>query len=162
METKAGDVLKVTAIDAIVNSAKAQRLSQAIGDRYHWDDPYRIRRPKGKRNLAVREDRAVPGSIQIMKNHTGNTFDVSYSMGFRDRTVKRIPTQEDSGALHEKRFKECLEALGALPDYQNLAFPYGIGCGLAGGNWTHFEQFIREFAVRFHKHVNLWNKKYTV
>ena len=83
-------------------------------------------------------------------------------MGFRDRTVKRIPTQEASGALHEKRFKECLEALGALPDYQNLAFPYGIGCGLAGGNLTHFEQFIREFAVRFHKHVNLWNKKYTV
>ena len=74
LETKAGDVLKVTMVDAIVQqcnclAVKAHGLSQAIADRYPWADPYRIRRPEGKRNLVVREDLAVPGSIQILKTH---------------------------------------------------------------------------------------------
>ena len=100
----------------------------------------------------MREDRAVPGFIQIMKNPIGDTPDaiVLYAQwDFGTGRVKRIPTHEDTPAQREKSFKECLEALGALPDYQNLAFPYGIRCGLAGGNWTHYEQFIRDFAFRF-------------
>lgn len=80
VETKVGDVLKATGVDAIVQqcnclTVKAHGLSQAIAGQYLWADPYRIRRLEGIRNLSVREDRAVPGSIQIMKTPTGATPD---------------------------------------------------------------------------------------
>ena len=100
VDTKFGDVLKVTTVDAIVQqcnclAVKAHGLSQPIADRYLWADPYRIRRPEGKRNLAVREDRAVPGSIQILKNPTGDTPDVIVlyaQWDFGTGRVERIPT----------------------------------------------------------------------
>ena len=127
VEPKVGDVLKVTTVDSIVQQCnclalKAHGLSQAIADRYPWADPYRIRRHERKRNLAVREDRAVPGSIKIMKNSNGDTPDVIVFYAQWDLgtgRVKRIPTHEDTPAQREKWLKECLEALGALPDYQN-------------------------------------------
>ena len=108
-------------VDAIVQqcnclAVKAHRLSHAIAHRYPWADPYRILRPEGKRNLAVREDRRVPGSIQIMKNPTGDILDVIIfyaQWDFGTGRVKRIPTHEDSPAQREKWFKVCLEALGA-------------------------------------------------
>ena len=48
VETKTGDVLKLTGVNAIVPhcnclTAKAHGLSQAIADRYFWADIYRIR-----------------------------------------------------------------------------------------------------------------------
>jgi hypothetical protein len=34
-----------------------------------------------------------------------------------------------------------------LLDTDEIAFPYGIGCGLAGGNWKRYEEMIEEFAL---------------
>lgn len=30
--------------------------------------------------------------------------------------------------------------------YVHVAFPYGIGCGLAGGNWEEYRTVLEEFA----------------
>jgi hypothetical protein len=54
-------------------------------------------------------------------------------------------------------FQECLQTLGAL-QYETLAFPYKIGCGLAGGMWTHYQQLIHDFAHQYHKDVYIVNK----
>ena len=42
--------------------------------------------------------------------------------------------------------------------YQNFAFPYKIGCGLAGGNWDHYLPMIEDFTVKYQKHVTLVKK----
>ena len=55
----------------------------------------------------------------------------------------------------ERWFSQCLDELGQCDHYQNLAFPYKIGCGLAGGNWDHYLTMIRDFAVKYKKHVTL-------
>lgn len=49
-------------------------------------------------------------------------------------------------------FNNCLRALfGFIADHHikkdvTIAFPYGIGCGLGGGNWFVIRNMIRSFA----------------
>jgi O-acetyl-ADP-ribose deacetylase (regulator of RNase III) len=43
-------------------------------------------------------------------------------------------------------FRQCLSKLHTiLPADAKVAFPYGIGCGLAGGKWADYEAMISDF-----------------
>ena len=151
-------------MDAIVQQCnclafKAHRLSEAIARKYSWGNPYRLRRCPGIRNLAVPQDRVEPGTIQIMKHPSGDRPDVIVlyaQWDFGTGRVNRIPTHEDTPAQREKWFQQCTRD---FKGFQNFAFPYQIGCGLAGGNWTHYQTMIEDFSVKFHKHVTLVLKK---
>ena len=35
-----------------------------------------------------------------------------------------------------------------LPELKSIGFPYGIGCGLAGGDWNKYERLLEGFAER--------------
>ena len=39
-------------------------------------------------------------------------------------------------------FKSCIDKISKIPDLKQVAFPYGIGCGLAGGRWEDYEKLI--------------------
>jgi hypothetical protein len=58
--------------------------------------------------------------------------------------------RSDSASAREGWFRRCLELIGELPPPQrptSLAFPYEIGCGLAGGEWARFDAMISAFAA---------------
>ena len=42
-------------------------------------------------------------------------------------------------------FQECLDAIGKL-NLKSVAFPYEIGCGLAGGKWACYDNMLQKFA----------------
>ena len=139
---------------------KPHGLSAQIARKYPWGDAYRYRRRQGFRNLAVPEE---PGTIQIMSNwkqitHTPSPdvimlyaqWDCGKGGGYQ-----RVPGYEDNQRNREKWFQKCLHELGKWDYYQNFAFPYKIGCGLAGGNWDHYFSMIQDFAVKYNKHVTL-------
>ena len=72
---------------------------------------------------------------------------------------KRVPkVYDDTPEEREMWFKQCLDELGQCKGYKTLAFPYKIGCGLAGGNWDHYFSMILDFAVKYNKHVTLVKK----
>ena len=76
MEIRKGDLTEWTEADAIVHqcnclAVRSHGLSPRIADKYWWADVYHLRRPERRRNLAVPEDRAKPGYIQIRRNPTG-------------------------------------------------------------------------------------------
>lgn len=49
-------------------------------------------------------------------------------------------------------FKRCLDKiLKHTPENSSFAFPYGIGCGLAGGDWKTYLALLRDFS----KHRNV-------
>ena len=50
----------------------------------------------------------------------------------------------ETAAQREKWFQECLDNLVGCTG--SVAFPDHIGCGMAGGNWAHYEQMIKGFA----------------
>jgi hypothetical protein len=46
-------------------------------------------------------------------------------------------------------FLYCLKQISEIPDIKSIAFPYGIGCGLAGGDWSFYERAIQAFSNSF-------------
>lgn len=36
-------------------------------------------------------------------------------------------------------FKQCLDRIAVIPGLISVAFPYKIGCGMAGGDWSVYE-----------------------
>jgi O-acetyl-ADP-ribose deacetylase (regulator of RNase III) len=51
----------------------------------------------------------------------------------------------DTPELRLQYFKSCLHEISKLQG-ESIAFPYNIGCGLAGGNWQEYKQLISEFS----------------
>ena len=181
VEVRSGDLTEWKGVDAIVHqcnclTVKAHGLSAQIANKYPWADVYRYRRRAGIRNLAIPADRKEPGTIQILrnpgldiiKNSKGEKFLVSkrpdmivlyaqWDFGKGRPEYQRILNpHRDTPQQREQWFQQCLDELGQCGDfYQNFAFPYKIGCGLAGGNWDHYFSMIHDFTVKYNKHVTL-------
>ena len=47
-----------------------------------------------------------------------------------------------------KWFQATLTQIAELPELESVAFPYQIGCGLAGGDWKQYRAALEEFAER--------------
>ena len=55
----------------------------------------------------------------------------------------------DSAESREIWFQECLDEIEELGSQMpaSIAFPFKIGCNLAGGIWKHYEAMINDFAA---------------
>ena len=162
-------------------TVKAHGLSAQIAMKYPWGNVYFYRRSRepwrrpwhGYRNLAIPADRKEPGTIQILrnpgldivKNSNEETHLVpkkpdvivlyaqwDFGKGGYNRTLSH---HRDTPQERERWFAQCLEELGQCDSYQNLAFPYQIGCGLAGGYWSRYLSMIQDFAAKYKKYVTL-------
>jgi hypothetical protein len=60
----------------------------------------------------------------------------------------------DTATLRKQWFQQCLNVIANLTNLQSLAFPYGIGCGAAGGSWPEYRLMICKFAARI-PHVRI-------
>lgn len=54
----------------------------------------------------------------------------------------------ETRASRLEAFRKCLVDIEQLPELQSIAFPYGIGCGLARGYWTDYQTVLEEFSSR--------------
>lgn len=62
------------------------------------------------------------------------------------------PGKDDTKGQREEWFKTCLDKVGELKESEkgvrSVALPWGIGCGLAGGDWVVYEGIIKEWAKK--------------
>jgi len=61
-------------------------------------------------------------------------------------------------------FKECLEHISFFMKFRSknkpsIAFPYGIGCGLAGGDWYIILGMLKDFAEKIPQDVIIVEKE---
>lgn len=120
-------------------------LAAALFTRWPDADVYaRRRRIAPSRNLAVPQDRGVPGTIVVSGARRIISAFGQVEMGAPGRFS--MDGRPDTAADRERYFAACLEAIAALQP-TSLAFPARIGCGLAGGNWTHYARMLRDFAA---------------
>ncbi len=54
----------------------------------------------------------------------------------------------ETGLTREQLFFDCMQQLATIPDIKEIALPYGIGCGYAGGNWKNYHKIIEEFSAK--------------
>ena len=58
-----------------------------------------------------------------------------------------FPKSNNIKKQRENAFKQCLDEIVLMfPEGIPIAFPYLIGCGLAGGNWEIYKSMIETFA----------------
>lgn len=113
-------------------------LAKHIFYKYPWSDTY-----------MNRMEESPFGEISIF----GNGQDKRYVINMN---AQRYPGQashpvhaiygRDSVNSREKAFKACLKQIQLIPDLESIAFPFQIGCGLAGGNWQVYKKMIEDFS----------------
>ncbi len=138
---------------------KARGLSEAITKKWPVVNPYKDRR-RYKGNWAVLEDRPNPGSLLIYefgpKPETGLKgvicafAQVGHGMPGRYKDPLEMDEKLGDSLIDRIRyFSECLESISTIePKPKSVGFPYKIGCGLAGGNWTKYEHLIQKWSEK--------------
>lgn len=130
-------------------------------------DPYGKRKKLGnRRNLAVEEDRSKIGSIVLYGKKNRRPRYVacmyaqfapgkphSYYQDICQQHVDPVTNEviDDSKTNREMWFGRCLEKLERQMiklECNKIAFPYQIGCGLAGGSWPTYKDMITCWAQK--------------
>lgn len=115
---------------------------------------YSNRRPMRKgRNIAVSEDRSTPGTIEVVKNVVNMM--AQFAPGKPGRWYRDITKGRDTSNQRFEWFQDCLlelEQYVVSKHIKSIAFPYKIGCGLAGGDWNVYKSTLEEFEVMMRKH----------
>ncbi|EGD80553.1 swarming motility protein YbiA [Salpingoeca rosetta] len=139
VQYKTGDLLKATeqciAHQCNAVSTYAKGLSKVIFSRYPQADLYTKQHKQASK-------KSKPGTTQF---HAGKPHCVI------NMVAQRSPGRPRASETAEQRlewFKECLAKIAANKDIESVAFPYMIGCGLAGGKWEDYKAAIASFAAR--------------
>jgi O-acetyl-ADP-ribose deacetylase (regulator of RNase III) len=83
-----------------------------------------------------------PGTILVRGDGKTQRFVINL---FGQRRPGRA-TASEPASVREQWFRDGLNDINKLEGLTSIAFPYGVGCGLAGGSWNHYEKILNEFA----------------
>ena len=107
-----GDLLTIDNVDVICHqvnclTTKAHGLSKLIADKLPWADIYATRKSVNGRNLAMEEDRGIPGTIKIFyRENSIPIVCLQAQWDFGGPGCKRfVPPYEDNRENREKWFK---------------------------------------------------------
>lgn len=107
-------------------SKKSLGLAKQIFDKYPWANVYNS------------DEERVPGTI-LVRGKVINMIAQIYPGSPSEKGL-------DTSANRMLMFKTCLEEIEKIHDLKSIAFPYRIGCGLAGGDWLSYKNMILNFA----------------
>lgn len=68
--------------------------------------------------------------------------------------VRGLCNVQESPLTRQAWFLTALCDIAALPGITSLAFPHGIGCGAAGGDWAVYRTMLNQFAAD-HAHIRV-------
>lgn len=122
-------------------------LSEQISKKYQWANIYSSRKMK-TRNCT--SEPSIPGTIQVTTSPT-ESRKVIHMFGqvlpgkpnSFTRYYKHIILKDDPDD-RVNYFKMCIKELDTLKLNCQVAMPYKIGCGLAGGNWEIYKKILEE------------------
>ena len=121
-------------------TVKSQGLSKYISEKYSWADPYKIRLEHDEPGTIVE----LKHSSQQDNSHIILCFMAQWCPGKPNAYKKYYSNKyNDTYQNRKKWFQECLDILDEN-NYDMVAVPYGIGCGLAGGKWCEYKKMLEK------------------
>lgn len=118
-------------------TAHSAGLAQMIFDKFPYSNSYQ-KRQDGSKN--------IPGTIEIFGDGKSQKYVINaYAQVYPGKP--KYPNSSLDGT-HKRLyyFNQCLNEIKKIENLQSIAFPYKIGCNMAGGNWQDYLQLITSFA----------------
>jgi len=131
-------------------TSSAAHLAWHVFKRYPYADVYSPRKETILQN-SIDEPQVIwskdtPGDIIIRGNGEDQRYVVAI-LGQYYPGTPRYPNDELDGTIaRQKYFHQALWKLVQVEDLHSVAFPWGIGCGAAGGDWNVYYKIIGNFA----------------
>ncbi len=114
-------------------SKKSRGLAEDIIEKYPYADFY-----------SKRKINSIPGTFRAKGPKENGRTVIAMFAQFNPGKVKK--SGKDTAENREGWFKDCLTKIGKLKKLKSIAFPYRIGCGLAGGDWERYQSIIEDWA----------------
>jgi O-acetyl-ADP-ribose deacetylase (regulator of RNase III) len=146
--TITGDLLdakeKYIAHQANCVSHMAAGIAYSIFNKYPYSDIYAIRYKKDEDIITNDE----PGNNIIKGNGKDQRFVINMLSQYYPGGPKQLMVNgiDDDEIARQKYFHKCLIKISKIEDLESIAFPAGIGCNLAGGDWEWYYEELKIFA----------------
>lgn len=123
-----------------LSRGQAAGIAKHIFSKWPWADVYI------QRNGWVDREISKPGTVQICGNGKDQRYVVAlYSQIYPGQAYP----PKDSAENRQKLFRESLDCFKKFPEVKgsySIAFPWKVGCGIAGGDWTIYQAMLEEFS----------------
>lgn len=134
-------------------SQSAAGLAYAMFKKLPWSDCY-----------TTREEADVAGTINVRSPNSGKSM---WELTSNPQKVVNMFAQyypggpgldlNDDPNTRIKYFRRCLfEMASTLPSSSSYAFPWTIGCGIAGGDWGKYITILKNFEAYIHGDVTVY------
>jgi O-acetyl-ADP-ribose deacetylase (regulator of RNase III) len=118
-----------------ISTNGASGIAKAIFDKYPYANCY-----------SSRTETSKPGAIDIRGNGQDQIMIINLHAQYYPGKPKYPHSTLDGIEIREKYFHKCLLRIAKIENLQSIAFPWRIGCGLAGGIWEHYLGTLTNFA----------------
>lgn len=120
-------------------------LSKKVFERYPYADIYTGRKEPSK-----------PGSIVIRGNGKDKRYVINILGQYYPGKVKYPSSKLDGFEARKGYFYQGLRKIQEIQGLESIAFPYGIGCGAAGGDWDFYLSLIEKFSKHTEADVHIY------
>lgn len=151
VEVNTGNLLEaeeqyiVHQVNCVTN--KAAHLAAFVFAKFPHADIYRSRKAG---------EFGVPGTIVVRGDGNSERLVINSLSQYYPGSPRFPASAKDGYAARLGYFRSCLKAIEKLPGLTSIAFPVGIGCGAAGGDWKQYRAEIDAFAERVKIPVTLY------
>ena len=114
---------------------KASYLAYHMFKRFPHSDVYSFRSHKD-----------VPGDIIIRGDGEGQRYVIALLGQYFPGSVRYFNSKKDGIKARQNYFYQGLWKIAQIPSLESVAFPHGIGCGVAGGDWDTYYRILQNFA----------------
>jgi len=124
---------------------RSKHLASTVFKKFPYADVY-----------TKRQEPSLPGTIEIRGDKTKDQRSVIAMFAQYYPGKAKYPTSKKDGTQARlDYFKSCLEKMKNLKG--SFAFPAGIGCGAAGGDWENYYATIISFSEKYSKKVTIYS-----
>ena len=129
-------------------TATAFGLNASVFHAFPWADVYR------NRNRSSSED--MMGAIIVRGNGEDKRWVIAMMGQIHPGEPKYPKSQRDGYGVRQRYFADALEEIARIGGLRSVAFPWGIGCGTARGDWRAYARMINDFAEKHEVTVALY------
>lgn len=123
---------------------RSAHLSAEVFRHYPWADIY-SERPGGRHEPPEGQR---PGDIVVRGDGENERLVINMLGQFYPGKPKFPESARDGFRARRVAFANCLLKVLRVPDLHSVAFPWGIACGAAGGDWDRYLPMIERFAAK--------------